>query len=157
MNKTFFSVSKGGNFLFISLSLFLFSIPAAVSAAWMIEAVDAPRFFDSLSSRAVAIDKISNQPHIVYGRDDLYHAYFDGTQWQYETVYNSPDTVSYVSLAIDSSNKIHIAYLNLSKGDLKYATNASGSWVMSVADKIYFEGAMLVPALYDFTNKLNLF
>ena len=33
----------------------------------------------------------------------------------------------YTSIALDSSQKIHIAYK--AKYDLKYATNASGSWV----------------------------
>src|SRR5512146_2268438 len=32
------------------------------------------------------------------------------------------------SIAIDSNNKIHISYYDPLPGDLKYATNASGSW-----------------------------
>ncbi|MEK7776876.1 MAG: hypothetical protein AAB331_05805, partial [Planctomycetota bacterium] len=55
---------------------------------WSTEAVDAPRYFDYLSSRAIAVDA-NNQPHIVYVGDHLYHAYYDGSAWHYEIVDSS--------------------------------------------------------------------
>ena len=33
------------------------------------------------------------------------------------------------SIAIDTADKVHISYYDSSNSDLKYATNASGSWV----------------------------
>jgi len=38
------------------------------------------------------------------------------------------------SLAVDSADKIHISYYDAVNDDLKYATNASGSWVVSTID-----------------------
>jgi len=104
------------------------------SADWTIEGVDAPAYFNELNQRAIAIDKVTNHPHIVYGGDHLYHAYFDGDQWQYETVDNSPNVGKYASIAIDSSNKVHISYQDVLNSDLKYATNVSGSWEIDTVD-----------------------
>jgi len=39
----------------------------------------------SFPSCSFALDS-SDRPHIAYGGDHLYYAYFDGTQWQYEVV-----------------------------------------------------------------------
>jgi hypothetical protein len=74
---------------------------------------------------------------IVYADDHLYYAYFDGIQWWYEVVDNAYEAGVDASIAIDSNNKAHISY-----GDyyytntmrLKYATNASGSWVTQTVD-----------------------
>jgi len=38
------------------------------------------------------------------------------------------------SIARDSNNKLHIAYLNWTANDLKYATNKSGSWQKETID-----------------------
>src|SRR3990170_2826158 len=99
-----------------------------VWADWQIECVDCPKNFGTSS---IAIDSF-NRPHITYGGDHLYYAYHDGTQWQYETVDNSPGVGQYASIAIDSSNKVHIGYYGAD--NLKYATNASGVWVTSTID-----------------------
>jgi len=82
-------VKKIGQEIIIAVSvkwllfvLFLFlALPAVASAQWKIEAVDAPKYFEALSQRAIAIDEF-NRPHIAYGWDHLYHAYFDGSQWK---------------------------------------------------------------------------
>ena len=38
------------------------------------------------------------------------------------------------SIAVDSNNKVHISYVDNVNADLKYAINASGSWVVSMID-----------------------
>ena len=41
------------------------------------------------------------------------------------------------SIALDSENKAHISYEDIediTNADLKYATNASGSWVITTVD-----------------------
>ncbi|MBF8277469.1 MAG: hypothetical protein HW390_2542 [Candidatus Brocadiaceae bacterium] len=58
-----------------------------------------------MSPRSIAIDSL-NAPHIVYGGKQLYYAQYDGSQWHYETV--DATIVRYVSLALDSSGKVHI-------------------------------------------------
>jgi hypothetical protein len=44
------------------------------------------------------------------------------------------DTPNFVSVAIDSANKLHITYKETALQDLKYTTNASGEWVVTTVD-----------------------
>ena len=99
---------------------------------WNTEEVDAPKYFKRLSSRAIAMDA-NNRPHIVYGGDHLYHAYHDGTAWQYETIDPSPNAGWDASMAFDASGHAHISYVG-EDHTLKHATNASGAWVMATVD-----------------------
>ncbi|RJQ19377.1 MAG: hypothetical protein C4560_06135 [Nitrospiraceae bacterium] len=125
--------SKIGVLLFLFIAV-LTALPVTASDEWTIEAVDAPSMFFNSYNRATAIDKITDQPHIVYGGDRLFHAFFDGTQWQYETVDNSSSIEQDASIAIDSNNSIHISYYDSTNKILKYATNASGAWVVLTID-----------------------
>jgi hypothetical protein len=113
----------------IFLAIFTFYVlavllPTLLFAEWTIEGVDTPKHFDDLTQRSIALDS-NNHPHIAYGGDHLYHAYYDGSQWHYETVDSSPGVNDYASIAIDSQNKAHISYVDANY-ELKYATNASG-------------------------------
>ena len=101
-------------------------------ALWTTEDVDAPKFFEVYDPHAIAVDG-NNNPHIVYGYDHLYYAYFDGSNWQYETADSFPLVGSFASLAVDLNGKAHIGYEDWYNG-LKYATNASGSWVTEIVD-----------------------
>jgi hypothetical protein len=67
-----------------------------------------------------------------------------------------------MSVAVDSSDKVHISYCDVTNEDLKYATNASGSWVTTTVDSSGSVGRHTSIALdssdkvhisyYDFTN-----
>ncbi|MBI4680515.1 MAG: hypothetical protein HY753_04750 [Nitrospirae bacterium] len=140
--------------LLFSVVLF-FTLAEAGYAEWTIESVDVAKSFGSLSQRSIAIDKVTNQPHIVYGNDHLYHTYFDGTQWQYETVDNSSIQCWHASTAIDSNNKVHISYWDATNYDLKYATNASGVWVTSTIDSTGDVGRYTSIAV-DSNNKAHI-
>ncbi len=87
-----------------------------------------PKSFTGFFSRALAVDS-SDLPHIAYGGDHLYYTYYDGANWNYETVDRSPGTGRYASIALDSSSKVHISYYDDTNNDLKYVTNTTGSWV----------------------------
>ncbi|THB79739.1 MAG: hypothetical protein D3926_10105 [Desulfobacteraceae bacterium] len=43
-------------------------------------------------------------------------------------------------IVVDSSGKVHIAYYDYSNGDLKYATNASGTWTTQTIEGYYAVG-----------------
>ena len=90
----------------ILLILFL-SLTPTVASAWTTEAIDAPKLFSNFYSRAIAVDSAGN-PHIAYGEDHLYYAYYDGADWNYETADLSSGVGQYASIAIDSLNKTHI-------------------------------------------------
>ncbi|MBF8277484.1 MAG: exported protein of unknown function [Candidatus Brocadiaceae bacterium] len=133
----------------------------AATLTWAIEAVDAPRYFDWLSSRAIAVDA-GNHPHIAYGGEHLYYAYHDGAAWHYETADTSPDVGYYASLALDTSGHAHIIYHDYANKFLKYATNASGSWVTTTVDNnggVGFHSSIALDAsgkahisYHDYTN-----
>ena len=46
----------------------------------------------------------------------------------------NPDVGRFADIAIDSTDSIHISYFDETNGDLKYATDKSGSWVISTID-----------------------
>ncbi len=142
-------------FYFAALLSFLVVLPAISSAAWTTEAVDAPKNFTNFFQRAIVLEKTTNRPHIAYGGDHLYHVYFDGTQWQYEIVDNSPGVGQYASISIDSNNKAYISYRDNINADLKYATNTSGSWVTSIIDSAGDVGQYASIAL-DSNNKVHI-
>jgi hypothetical protein len=117
--------------LLIICCTFVFSCKDQVDASWHMEEVDAPRAFGQLHERSMAISS-NGTVHIAYGGDHLYHAWYDGNMWNYETVDPSPRTGTITSIAIDTSGKVHIIYRG---GDfLKYASNVSGVWVIEEVD-----------------------
>ncbi len=54
-------------------------------------------------------------------------------EWQEETVDNRVG-LTYSALAIDDGGAAHLAYYDGINGDLRYATNRSGAWVVTVID-----------------------
>ena len=59
------------------------------------------------------------------------------------------------SIAVDSNNKVHISYQDFTYHDLKYATNASGSWVTSIIDSAGGVGLYSSIAV-DSNNKVHI-
>ncbi|MCX7766071.1 MAG: hypothetical protein N2246_05130, partial [Candidatus Sumerlaeia bacterium] len=65
-----------GNFLcFLVLVLFCCFLPG-VNADWQYQLVDLHRRFTEFYPRAIAVEHTTNNPHIAYGGDKVYHAYF---------------------------------------------------------------------------------
>ena len=81
--------------------------------------------------------------------DNIYAAYTCGTYpnrnvcvatnasgtWTTSDITSSSQTGYYPSLSIDSSDYLHISYYDDANDDLKYSTNASGSWVHTTIDQ----------------------
>jgi hypothetical protein len=71
MRKKYFgSGLKIFTLLFVSAFLLL-SLPLTTFAAWTIETADGPKYFSNFYSRAIAVDRVTNQPHIAYGGNQL--------------------------------------------------------------------------------------
>ena len=83
------------------------------------------------------------------------------TSWTITTV-DSQGDVDYASIALDSSDKVHLSYYNFTYtgplqkvGDLKYASNFSGEWVISTVDTGGDVGAFSSIAV-DSANKVHI-
>ena len=123
--------------------VFVLLTPFAAMAGWQIETVDSEG--DVGKNNSIAIDSSGNV-HISYddstnGNLNLMYATNASGSWVVTTVDRRIDTWAIsrdISIAVDSSDKVHISYLyGLSyddDNDLKYATNASGSWVTETVD-----------------------
>jgi hypothetical protein len=121
------------------------------TGAWIIEVVDNGEVkegvdfvkrFDVGQYSSISVDN-SNKRYISYYStliDDenvtykdrkysLKHAYWDGTKWTYSYVYKSEneDIGKYSSLAVNKTiGEVHVSYLNLTKGELWYASSTNG-------------------------------
>ena len=92
---------------------------------------------------SIAIDSY-NKVHISYydvsNRDLKYVTGYPSGPWDIQTVDSSVYVLLYfysivnTSIATDSNNKVHISYYDATNDDLKYATNALGSWVTQTVD-----------------------
>jgi len=100
---------------------------------WIIEAVDAPKYFSAMGNRSLALDS-NDYPHIAYGGEHLYYAWYDGAAWTLEFVDNSPGVGLYTSLALDSNDRPHISYYDTTNFTLKYARWDGVSWIIQTVD-----------------------
>ncbi|MDD4983971.1 MAG: hypothetical protein PHH82_04010 [Candidatus ainarchaeum sp.] len=67
--------------------------------------------------------------------DDLYYAYYNGSWATTGIDVNASEKDGYnTAIVFDSSGFAHIVYCDNTNYDLKYATNSSGSWVISRVD-----------------------
>ena len=94
---------------------------------WLIECVICPKPFWSMTDRSLRVDR-QGQPHIAYGGDQLYYAWFDGTAWHDETVVDYPGVGSYPSLALDSQDRPHISFFDAANEVVKYVKWTGNSW-----------------------------
>ncbi len=85
------------------------------------------------------------------------------TLWIITNVDDTDVFVSYTSLAVDSTDNVHIAYYDKRPGDLKYANDAAGEWTISTIDApgdvgsfvsiTVDSGGKVHLSYYDVTNK----
>jgi hypothetical protein len=91
--------------------------------------LDGGRQFSLMTPHASALDS-SGYLHIVYGKDDLYHAWQNGSGWQTEVVDSIDGSMigEYAAIAIDKNDKIHISYCDETSKETLYAHNKEGIW-----------------------------
>jgi len=110
------------------------------AAGWVLETVD-----NSANSgwfTSIDVDT-SNHAHIAYcnypvptGNPYLMYATNSAGSWAYETLNSDGSVGLYTSIALDSSDQVHISYHNSTDSDLNYATNAGGSWDNYTLDRL---------------------
>ncbi len=104
--------------------------------SWITERVDAPKMFECMGNRSLALDTAGHR-HIAYGADHLYYAWSDGTTWHQEVVDASWGVGRYTSLALDASGWPHISYFDATHYELKYASFDGSGWTIEVVDGAY--------------------
>jgi hypothetical protein len=80
--------------------------PVPVNSTWRFETV-----YDSknIQSTSLALDSQGN-PHIAYGGDRLYYAWFDGATWQHEVADTTHGVGSNVHIVLDAGDQPHLLY-----------------------------------------------
>ena len=104
MRKSFATISI--------LLIFVLLCPRVSSAEWAIEVVDRMKGFskDPEPGAVPLVLDASGLPHIAYGEDHLYHARFNGEEWETEIVDPEPGVGKFANIAIDYLGRIHICY-----------------------------------------------
>lgn len=136
----------------LTLGFIGFSVQTeAGSSAWLAEVIEEGKGIDwdsYIQARTIATDS-AGTPYIVYGGSRLYLARYNGTEWEHEIVDPELGAGSCASIAVDTNDHVHIVYLGSDDPhypNLKYATNASGTWVIEVLDEAsqgVFEGTSI--------------
>jgi hypothetical protein len=125
--------------------VFMTAAKAVAEETWLGKTVTS--FADVGQYSSLAIDK-SGTLHIVYfdsQNGDLKHATSNidsaSRSWATETIDSYGVVGNYASMAMDAQGYLHVSYYAVKeegvypeKGSLKYATNASGSWVTATVD-----------------------
>ncbi len=122
-------------FLLIIVFLFLgFATEVLAQHEWHIETVDIGKSFSSTGPRGMVLYK-KRYPHIAYGGNHLFYAYYDGRRWHIEIVDDSSDERLgiYTSLALDIFGHPHISYRTRSR-KLKYAYYDGERWHIETLD-----------------------
>jgi uncharacterized repeat protein (TIGR01451 family) len=112
----------------------------APAGGWSTEFADAstPR---NAKHMALAVDGVGTG-HVVY-HDWAYDSDFDlrytakplGGSWSpIESVDYTRDVGLYSSIALDGNGKSHISHFDITGADLRYATNATGVWILDTVD-----------------------
>jgi len=101
--------------------------PESADLTWQIYNVDTPKYFTNMTDRSMQFDT-TGKPHVAYGGDHLYYAWFDGSNWVRTVIDDSPMVGQYASLALDNSNNPRIAYYDGSNRALKFAYYMNGIW-----------------------------
>ncbi len=116
-------------------------------AGWHVEIADSG-LADGTSFSSLVLDA-QNRPHLSYVDKDpaqpdsaLKYVFWDGSAWQVEVVGIIHGWPGYTSIAVDSTGQPHIAYYDLDRGRLLYASRtAGGTWSTETVDDLGDVGA----------------
>ena len=76
------------------------------------------------------LDK-DGHPHLAYGGDHLYYAWYDGVAWQRAVVDPARGVGGAADLALDGNGKAQIVYCDSLEGRLKHALERDGQWLIT--------------------------
>jgi hypothetical protein len=124
-------------YVIFAILVTILTVPSSAFAErWELETVDTG-YHIFQNGKTTAVDKDGN-PHVFYTVDDeLKYGYYDGSKWVFSYIeYNGYYPGIYKSLALDSSNKPHVAYTTGHYEDtaVNYAYFNGSEWHTEVVD-----------------------
>jgi hypothetical protein len=107
---------------------------------WAVEALVVNDGFEGVRGPVIAVDS-QDRPHVAYIAETpagvsigLVHGYRDDEVWSWETVDPSPTASGDLAIAVDDGGGVHIAYVESSTTDLRYAHGVGGTWNLETVD-----------------------
>jgi len=102
---------------------------------WRTSCIECPRNFYTMTDHSLRLDS-DGQPHLAYGGDALYYAWYDGASWQSEIVDETATAGNYASLALDGEGHPHIGYFLNRPGlsEVRYAYKDATGWHIVTVD-----------------------
>lgn len=85
------------------------SRPVKVQSTWRFETIFSSKQFSDAGPHWLAMDSMG-YPHLAYGGNALYYAWFDGKAWHYDTASSENGSGKYPDLILDSNNSPHIIH-----------------------------------------------
>jgi hypothetical protein len=124
-----------------SLRLYLpFVTKPRPNEQWFIECVDCPASFWRMTDNSLRLDS-NDYPHVVYGGNRLFYAWFDGTSWSNETIDVTPQSGYSPALVIDSYDNPHVVYVVVNNSippynnnQVRYATRTVNGWTIETIE-----------------------
>ncbi|MCX7958581.1 MAG: carboxypeptidase regulatory-like domain-containing protein, partial [Deltaproteobacteria bacterium] len=125
------------------------------------------RFLDTAGSvgqyPSIYLDT-QRRPHVCYYDaffgGELKYAYKTAGTWNVSTIDNGGvsnyNVGRYCNIKTDNANKVHISYIDVSRGNIKYITNSSGNWVSENPDNINTVGQFQTSLAIDTNNKIHI-
>jgi hypothetical protein len=107
--------------------------PKTGDASWTLYTVDGPKYFTNMRDRSLVYDT-NGKPHVAYGGEHLYYAFFNGSNWEKTIVDPSPQVGQYASLALDADNNPRIAYYDAANRALKFAYRNNNIWFVQTIE-----------------------
>ncbi len=129
------------------------------SGDWVAIPIDEGGWVGEYASLAVDSDNKVHISYYDYTSKDLKYATNAGGGWVTTKIDGTEEgwygVGAFTSIAIDTNDKVHIAYLGITGYNLKYATNAGGGWTIDVVDESDDVGEYAALAV-DFNNKAHI-
>ena len=76
--------------------------------------------------------------------------------WHEETLSANEDISGALAIATDSANKVHIIYVDETTLELKYTTNVTGVWAISIIDSLQYPSTLYASIALDSSNKAHV-
>ncbi len=102
-------------------------VAGTTAPAWHVRSIDAPKWFEDMGPRSLALD-VAGRPHVAYGGDHLYYAWFDGAFWQQLVVDAGSGAGRYAALALDATGVPHFLYYDTVLHAVRHATRGGTGW-----------------------------